>query len=432
MNNTWAQNYGVIYENHRIGNSELRKELNSFLTKMPGSEKFIKRDGTDIRVRNYVGVIGSNGYEIEVLPKIWKRKGRSEELNLEESRKNFFNLFCYALFEPPFFEPYVRLLDAKTTNGLKDFIIMLFSYALYDRLRRGIYRNYVKEQVTSRYLKGKLLIKKYAGRANKSLFDVSTHSFQGNNKLNQIFEYGLEQFVKVSRDDRLRERMFQMSSVLKSESVKGVKHNDLNIQFNRINDRFEIPYNYARTLLENKTIGVAGKKKEMMFLYDMNRIYEQFLYNFIKRNKEYIFETKNVKVHYQQPRRNLVIDPISSRTFYTTIPDIKVELNDLTLIVDAKNKTNEQQSVKDIEQRDLYQMLSYSHSYDSDSILFYPSSEKQHEPIHGPYRFHRGSNYNLWLSTLNLDFSNEDWIDTMKDHLKTDFGKVLNHLLEGK
>lgn len=335
-----SQVHKVIFENQKVKNPELKVELKNFFNRFPDFEKYITNAGTDIMVRNYVGVIGTKNYKIEILPKIW-RKSQDEIINFNHLRDNFFILFSYAFFRPPFFEPYLKLLEKKKIDNLRDFTLMLFSNTLFDETRKGIYKNYVKEHATSKYLKGKLEVRKHIIRPNKSLFDVETHNFNGDNKLNQIFEWSLEEFLKTSNDVRLRKQLLQMSGIFKSEYVKSLKYNDLTYSFNRINDRFEIPYNYACILLENKTAVSGGNKKEMMFLYDMNKIYEKFLFNFIYRNKLQIFGTNKVKLEYDKGHRNMLLDPLTNKKRFMTKPDIRLKLGHLTLILDAKNKEND-------------------------------------------------------------------------------------------
>lgn len=424
----YSQSPETIYENQKVSNPDIEKELRDFLGKLPDTWQFIKIEKNNVRVKNYVGVIGSKNYNIEVLPKIW-RNSQNQDLNYETSRTNFFILFSYALFKPPFFEPYLKLLKKKKIANLRDFTLMLFSNSLFDELKNGVYRSYVKESTTSKYLRGKLEVRKHIARPNKAIFDLQTYNFSADNKLNQMFEWSLEEFVRASHNSGLREQMLQMSGILKSEYVRSTNLKNLDYSFNRISDRFEIPYNYVRTLLENGAVVTGGNKKEMMFLYDMNEIYEKFLFNFINKNKSKIFGTNGIKAVYNKGRKNMIIEPSTNKAIFMTKPDIMLNISHkLKLILDAKNKENEGQLINGIEQNDLYQMNAYSNSYDADSILYYPSAKKEHTHISGPYRFYEKSKHNLWVSTLNLDFSDDGWKDKMIENLKADFDFVIDYL----
>ena len=42
--------------------------------------------------------------------------------------------------------------------------------------------------------------------------------------------------------------------------------------------------------------------------------------------------------------------------------------------------------------------------YKGDAILYYPSPDKIHPKIEGPYKYYSDSKYSLWISALNLNF----------------------------
>ncbi len=420
----------TIFENKDVKDETAKKELSWIVQKFPSMKDFININGSHLKVKNYVGVLQTKNSEIDILPKIWIDEGKNDEENFKIAKKNFLNLFSYAVFEPKFFEPYRYLLEERKITDIREFIVLLFAFSLNDNLNKGLYRTYVKRRYESNYLRGKLLLKECISKFDKSKLIMQQYNLDANNKLNQILSYASYYFNRGQLSYDVKEKLLQISGMFDSESIERVNHKNLSIGFNRMNERFEIPYNYASVLLKGSSISTGGKnggnKKEMMFLYNMDNLFEKFLYNFIKRNKEVIFKNFNcyssLNINYNESKRNFIFDPKNNRYKYETRPDIKIKCGSINIIIDAKNKSRDNEEMA--KQGDLYQMFTYSMLYNADSILFYPFAKKEHSPIKGPYKFYKESEHRLWISTLNLDFS-EGWKNRLAECLRNDFERVL-------
>ena len=113
---------------------------------------------------------------------------------------------------------------------------------------------------------------------DKSKFTVLQTNLSMNNKLNQIFSYASHTFNDSSLGHLSRKLLSQISFIFDSEYVEPKVHPGLRFSFNRLNERYEVPYNYA--LLFKKSSPISGKEvklKTNMFLFNMNELFEKFL-----------------------------------------------------------------------------------------------------------------------------------------------------------
>jgi len=208
-------------------------------------------------------------------------------------------------------------LKKNKINSLKEFILLLYAYSLLDALGKGIYRTYVRRKVVSNFIRGKLLLLDTIRKIDKSKFVMEQFNLDANNKLNQILSYCSFYYSKGELSSDVKEKLLQILYIFDSAYVNRVYHKDLRITFNRLNERFEIPYNYALLLLKGENIYSDSENKTsqkmMMFLYDMNLLLERFLYNFISRNKEKIFDFKDINcksdliIKYQEKKKKFYI-----------------------------------------------------------------------------------------------------------------------------
>ena len=163
--------------------------------------------------------------------------------------------------------------------------------------------------------------------------------------------------------------------------------------FNRLNERFQLPYNYADLIVNGNVFSHNKGRKYYSFLYDMNKLFEQFIANLIKRNFSTIFRSglprKNIMI--QEPKRNFLYKDGEPTVF--TIPDIFIELSsDDRIIIDTKyqimngkDDNDEDESKlfgnKKVKNSHLYQLYTYSKLYNANlGIIIYPlESNSQNE-----------------------------------------------------
>lgn len=415
-----------VSEYYRIRDSDQVEDLKKLYLNGSGWSKYLSIEGSTAHFRHYVGTVQTKNFRFSILPKIWT--GDEAEAN-----KNLMRLLLYTYKTPSLFEPEVSISPKYENNDLFELLILFYSMTLEKQLNQGMYRRYVKRDEESRYLRGKLNLQRQLNRYDRSLFDITDFRFSADNEMNRHFAHATSIFSTYTRDIRSLDLLSSIETLFKSEGVQGQMLSSP-LSFNRLNDRFQIPYNYADLILKHLNPEPGNEKQSMMMLFDMNIVFQEFFVRFIKRNKSTIFPGKFVKISPQYKRKNFIFNESGALRF--TIPDLKIECRSgdvtKTFILDLKYKLmnsvkieNSPESSEDdiygISSSDLYQMFTYSDLYDSDdTILIFPGSKND---ISDPYKF-KETGHKLWICMLHLDFNNDGWEKTLAVKFQTFFNRI--------
>ncbi len=377
----------------------------------------------------------TENHTIQVLPKIWKSDPRGEK----HAESNLIKLLIYAFAPPRLNVPGTDISLERSDLGLFDLLIRLYTTSLEDQLSLGAYRRYTRKQEESRYLRGKLDIKKQTRNIDKSKFAIEYFRFSPDNDLNRFFAYATGIFRNLTRDVRNLEILSSIESMLVSEEIVPANPN-ARINFNRLNQRFEIPYTYARVVLDSLLILPGRGRKAMMMLFDMNVVFERFFARFIERNQEVIFAGMELEeLSPQYPERNFIYNR-KARPLRLTQPDLRVTAGGSTYIFDTKykilkipdidgNDDSDADEINRISSGDLYQMFAYSELYNSlGTVLVFPGAENR---VSDPYRFRKDGRL-LWVYMLHLDLNEEGWEDKLakefKDHFREIQAEAVQHV----
>ena len=418
----------TVYENEAEREDHvLIEEILNLTQSITDYNKYLSASKTEFKFRHHVGFIQTDNYRIQVLPKIWKSNFQGEIYSV----KNLIKLLLYAFAPPRFNVPQTDILLEKSDFDLFDLLIRLYATSLVDQLSIGAYRRYIRNQEESKYLKGKLNIRKQINKIDQSKFDIDYFSFSSDNNLNRFFVYATKTFRDLTRDIQNLEILSYIESILGSEKITFINSN-VRINFNRLNQRFEIPYTYAKIILDNLLILSGNSRKAMMMLFDMNVVFERFVAKFIERNQGTIFAGMEVKeLSPQSSKRNFIYNK-NGRPLRITRPDLKVTAANSTYIFDTKykilnvpdideNDNDNADEIGRISPCDLYQMFTYSELYKSSAtVLVFPGAKNC---ISDPYQF-RNNGGVLWVYMLHLDLNIEDWEDKLASEFRAHFVKI--------
>ena len=420
----------TIYENDTVKeNQTLVQEVIDMAQVIPYYDKYITVSKAEFKLRHHVGIMQTENFRIQVLPKIWK----SDLQGNEYASRNLIKLLLYAFAPPRFNVPEIDISGEKTDFDLLELVIRLYATSLEDQLSRGVYKRYTRRQEESMFIRGKLDIGKQISRIDKSKFDVNYFKFTSDNDLNRFFIYSTGVFKKLTRDIRNLEILSSIESMLTSEEITQTNPN-IGITFNRLNERFQIPYTYAKIILDSLLIITGSGRRAMMMLFDMNVVFERFFAKFIERNKEVIFRQDiDIEVSLSQHSMRNFIYNLNNRPLRSTQPDLKVAFGGSTYIFDTKYKIlkvpdvdeDEDMTVDDvtkISSGDLYQMFTYSELYrSSGTIMVFPGSENR---ISESYHFTKDGRP-LWVYMLHLDLNNEKWEEKLVREFRDHFRKIV-------
>lgn len=306
----------------------------------------LKRSKDGYVLKQYVGVIPLHSCVLEVLPKIY----RGEDDMIVQNRLSLFQLLSF-----------VGALDIKESDFLKkglvrmDFFELMkyiFARKLNDQIRDGVYRDYISAEGNERYLKGRLDFVKDIryNHADRSRFYIRYDEYTEDNVMNRTLAAAVRGMVPGS-GEMSRQLLAQLTAVF---CDMGYENGNCllaqRVTKNRLNERYWSSYEMAKVFLFGKVPQIYSGKDLLTygFLFDMNRLFEEFVGKFLKRYAAKIFRKEGVKVHVQHGYRfgDLHIKP-----------DVILDLEDRTIVLDTKYKKTPEES--EHPNADIFQVYTY-------------------------------------------------------------------------
>lgn len=309
--------------------------------------------GKFIQARNYVGVLQTkSGLTIEILPKIADKndaeRSKAVLIKMLKSLNNF-----------PFKSS--NLANLKTQNlPLLEIFVSMFLCELEALVKKGIKSDYVTLEDNLKFLKGKLNINEQIKRnsIHKERFYVEYSEFLSDIKINQIIKTTLKFLYKKSNSSKNQQKIRELLFIFDEVSTCGdYKNFFTNYTINRQAKHYEQALLWCKIfLLGDAFTPHKGDDLALALLFDMNKLFESYVGNFIKK--------KLPGTSLQHSEKHLVEDPKSFRLR----PDIFLEDK---FIADTKWKIIK--SRDDISQADLYQLYAYGKKYNCGKLyLIYP------------------------------------------------------------
>ena len=356
------------------------EEQNSYIEKttFEAIEKFVLENETEqylkittkkgfgkvLQAQNYVGVIQTrDGITIEILPKI---------RNLDEQKsKEILIKMLKTLKKSPFKNFNTANLKASKMPLLEIFISM-FLEELSKLVQRGIKSDYVQKEENLNFLKGKLKISEQIKQnsIHKERFFVLYEEFSSDRVENRLIKTTLEYLYKKSKSNknqqRIREFLFVFDEIKISHTIKTDFEK---IKLNRQMKDYEQVLLWCKTfLLENSFSPYKGNDIAFALLFDMNLLFESYVYDYLKKNGNF----QNIKN--QDKEHHLAYENQNGK--FALKPDIVID--DGKIIVDTKWKIlSVDKSNNGISQSDMYQLYAYGKKYQNceNLYLIYPKDE---------------------------------------------------------
>ncbi len=377
------ENQNIIYEYEEIKN----KELISYIKSTESLHKYFKEDWGKLKARQYCGILNFEGEDFYILPKIVNH-------NNETNLNTFIYMLRYAYDIKLHNEQTANSKNEKHENILEVFI-QLFAKNLFQQFQRGVYKNYVTKQDNLTILKGKYLINenlKYNFTKNKIYCEYD--EFSTNNQLNQFYIYAIKIFIRFAKNKKL---LKQCELVLDEVDAKVFDINEINIHFNRLNNRYKDSFEFALLLLKKFIPLFEKDKKSFAFLFNMNELFEKFIG---KIYKEIDATTK------LQNQKNF--EELSLR------PDIIKS----DMIIDCKYKRISDEKIASREDR--YQMYVYANNYENikSTMLLYPKHLDKIDKTIVLGENDKKVELKMRSIDLNFDGEYEEYIEEIKKRLR--------------
>lgn len=349
------------------------------------SKDFFKWSGhNSIKFRHFVGLISFDSISIEILPKIFKPMG-TQIAESKESFDSFVKMLSYVVGfkEQDFIDDYGVLRSRK--DSLLDILILFFTISLKKALKRGLYCRYESNTILSEYLSGKILMEKQLASIDQTKLFQETYIHTSNTDLMRYLKTVSNLFTKIVRSNSIKNEIKRLSKYF--EGVETIPTGELkwmDFSFNRLNLQFENAFRQSKLIINGFSFISSNESrlKGVSILFDMNRIFEDFITELFKRNLRGIFEVEPLPEILPQTATHWLF-PESKRKKLR--PDIQVissnSAKEKVNIFDAKYKRLDSKNIAEEKESDpimsdLYQMYAYSTIYKAENtVILYPSSK---------------------------------------------------------
>lgn len=250
-------------------------------------------------------------------------------------------------------------------------LVDLFNALVANRVRRGLFQDYVTYEENLSVFRGRLIparhLQQNLARPDRIFcrFSPNTHDVEDN----QIIKWTLWFLLRVfpwspATLQRLRANLHQFEAVtLKQPDRLSLKQR----HYHRLNEDYRFLHELCRLFLDRGSISeTAGRVRFRGFLLDMNELFESF----ITAAFEVVGRASPLLV-VSQATAYLSLYPLRIR------PDITIRKGGTTAsVVDAKYKRSPQM----YENHDFYQMLAYATALNcNQTFLIFPSAEYERD-----------------------------------------------------
>jgi len=352
---------------------------------------FFRLTHNGVKFQQYVGVIQVGNITIEILPKIGK------ESSPNGSKDEWQQVLIDMLRECNWMKVYAHdkaSLQFKY-NSILEAYLELFIKECESILRQGLIKKYRLENSNCNSLKGKILFSQniQINLVHKERFYIRHQIYDRNNVFNQILYKALKIIPVISQSPLLKDRVY--SILLAFPELEDLTVNDSTFR-NLVFDRKTTPYReaieIAAMLLLNYRPDVStGYNQILAILFDMNDLWEEYIYRQIQR---YNIEGWDIK-----PQEEKYFWKLTNKNRQKSIkPDIVITGKGKTIIIDTKWKLPEDNKPSD---NDLKQMFVYNEYWDGiTAILLYPHAFFGNVPVFESGEFYPIPNLNAYTRNV--------------------------------
>lgn len=388
--------YLIEFEKFRPeDDQDLFKAVDAFTRENFATVEFLKpgrdKKGDFLQAQNYVGIIQTkSGDSLEILPKIHDNDNGNNKEAVENSKRILLRMLK-TLKNHPFKN--INIANLKSLNlPLLEIFILMFLDEVSKLIKIGIKSDYVELEDNLKFLKGKLKISEQIRKniVHKERFYVCYQEFSIDRAENRLIKSTLEFLYRCSKSSKnqrlIREYLFIFDEISSSSDINA----DFNrLKLNRQTKHYEQVLLWSKIFLQNKSFSpYRGSDVAFALLFDMNRLFESYVGNFIEKKLPDTILQHQGKYLIEEPKRDFGLKP-------------DIFLKD-KFIADTKWKIVK--SRDDISQADLYQLYAYGKKYESGKLyLVYPRiSGVDQKAIKFKYE------NNMWLNVLYFDLEKDE------------------------
>ncbi|QRQ99508.1 McrC family protein [Dyadobacter sandarakinus] len=346
--------------------------LTRYYEKQP--QPYFKLIHQGVQFSQYVGIIRVGSLTIEILPKV----GNVGDANLWQQ------VLVGMLIES-------RLLDVRSptqaslrvkSHSILELYIALFLDEVELLQHQGLLKAYRRVQENRGACKGRLLVHRQITQnyAHQERFCVDYPTYDNDNLLNQLLYKTLRLIPSLTYQTLLVGRTHTLLlNFPRQADISTSSHRFDELVYNRKTSVYRSAIQLCELLLLNYHPDLmAGWKPVLALLFDMNRVWEQYVWQRIRKSdlfNAYTINCQNTKPFWGN---------------HSIKPDIYLEKKEVrdeewpNIIVDTKWKVNTQLVPSS---DDLKQMFTYNHHYRaSRSLLIYPAADQNQDTISRPFK----------------------------------------------
>lgn len=378
-------------------------------------------DRKGLRATQFVGVIQAGEQTIQILPKIdCDPEANAEAVigsaSYERAAVSASQNFLHLLTHTHRLKLHNQSLASLSTNRgtWLEMLTRLFTVELLTQLQQGFHQDYIRREDLLPYVRGRWNIaRQFSRQPNLTQgLDVAYDDYLPNTFLNQVFRLVVDRLQRISRDTQNRRMLADLESWLQPVHLPMQLNSSSldHVEFNRLNERFYPAFQLARLLLEGLSVQLlAGGQRAFAFVFDMDRLFEQFIANFLQTYSRQILPAEwldlPIELQGSISKRHLVLPmPQPEKPMFPLKPDILLGLHGQpNLIIDTKNKALPlRYSYRAVAEGDAYQMLAYATQFHCQNILLlYPHTLGAE--VFSPKLLMVGHNsIRIFVATLNL------------------------------
>ncbi len=364
-----------VYEHEtlKVGDVFTRQHL-AILSKRLGDNDeytfpFFSLVNGGVKFKQYVGAIQVKDLTIEILPKT--------DRDTEKEKQYWKKTLLFMLGRVHKLNVSVSDVSSQTIqkSSILDYILIKFLDETEEILHNGLIKTYRTQDENLNTLKGRIIVSKQIAKnlIHKERFYVRHTVYDRSHIMNRIICQTLICIMESTTNPQIRLRASkylaffpEFNPIIVNEQLFA------KLEFNRKTEGYREAISLSELILFNNMPNLtAGKKDSLAVLFDMNRLWEEFVYITLKK---YLPEKYTVSAQVQKPfwrtgTRNKIIKP-----------DIVVKEGEILTILDTKWKRPDKWFPDD---SDLHQMYVYYRYFGANRVaLIYPSDSDSSLPIY--------------------------------------------------
>lgn len=373
--------------------------IENFLAKQKLGDTFcINRHG--VQTNCFVGIIKYKNMQIEILPKLLN----NDVFEREQTLKNLIYMLNYTK-QLKINSINMGLLSTSRAPFI-EVLIQTYARTLFDALKYTVPKNYVRMTENITCIRGKLNLARHIRKncANKTRFFCDFDEFSEDNLLNQMFLFVTSCLRTITTDSHTKKLLTFIINNYADITLRHISLVDVEkLRLGRNQKCFEVPFMLAKLFLGGMSVDLSKQSIDNVALvWDMNILFEEFVFEFIKKNQKKIGITD---IKYQKGKR-LLRKISDNRKYGNTYVDMFVKTPSVPcgIVLDTKYKLKSRFDTNDVYQVTTYCMIHKS----KNAILLYPGTD-QHDEIEGDFELNMDEETDTptQITTATIDLSND-------------------------